>query len=155
MKRLLLVLILVMAITPVATMADDYTKLWKEHQTACENDLPQTAIKVLDRIEKKATREESYGQLLKARLKRIVTEMMISPDSLDVELERIEESEREAREVNPVLASVYECVLGKVYKNLESRTGSQASKIAKSISLSPYHAQSCWRRCVLMVMNLW
>ena len=119
MKRLLLVLILVMAITPVATMADDYTKLWKEHQTACENDLPQTAIKVLDRIEKKATREESYGQLLKARLKRIVTEMMISPDSLDVELERIEESEREVREVNPVLASVYECVLGKVYKNLE------------------------------------
>ena len=129
MKRLLLVLILVMAITPVAMMADDYTKLWKEHQTACENDLPQTAIKVLDRIEKKATREECYGQLLKARLKRVVTEMMISPDSLDVELERIEEAEREAREVNPVLASVYQCVLGKVYKNLESRTGSQASKI--------------------------
>lgn len=129
MKRLLLLLIFVMAITPVAMMADDYTKLWKEHQTACENDLPQTAIKVLDRIEKKATREECYGQLLKARLKRVVTEMMISPDSLDVELERIEESEREAREVNPVLASVYQCVLGKVYKNLESRTGSQASKI--------------------------
>jgi hypothetical protein len=141
MKRLLLVLILVMAITPVATMADDYTKLWKEHQTACENDLPQTAIKVLDRIEKKATREESYGQLLKARLKRIVTEMMISPDSLDVELERIEESEREARDVNPVLASVYECVLGKVYKNLESRTGSQASKIKSQ----EYFAQSLSR----------
>ena len=110
-------------------MADDYNKLWKEHQTACENDLPQTAIKVLDRIEKKAMREERYGQLLKARLKRVVTEMMISPDSLDVELERIEESESESRDVNPVLASVYQCVLGKVYHHLAGQTRSQESKM--------------------------
>jgi len=68
MKRIL-VFIISLAIS-LSINAQDYQKLWNEFDVNIENLLPESAGKVLDKIEKKALKEKNDVQLLKMVVKR-------------------------------------------------------------------------------------
>ena len=82
MKRFLLILIgvLLVATTLISfriltnnddkPMPNNYEKLWKEFDALLENDLPESASKTLDEIEKKAVKDKNQVQLLKTILYR-------------------------------------------------------------------------------------
>lgn len=114
--KLFKVLIMVLAAIPMNMNAQGYAQLWKQVTTAQQKDLPQTQLEVLQRIEDKARQERSYGNLLKARLMHVQVQSEVSPDSLRPQLERLKRSEVEARNIDPVLAAVYETVLGRIYR---------------------------------------
>ena len=68
MKRIL-VFIISLAIS-LSINAQDYQKLWKEFDENIENLLPESAGKVLDKIEKQAIKDKNDVQLLKTVIKR-------------------------------------------------------------------------------------
>ena len=82
MKRLIIIIIaLLLAATAMLSfglltnddnkpMKDDYGTLWKRFESSLEDDLPESAGKVLDEIEKKAEKENNQVQLLKTILYR-------------------------------------------------------------------------------------
>ena len=77
MKKTLIALFAALML-PVATFADKYTGLWKEYDEAVKKDLPKSQINVLERIAASAAKEKSYGNLLKAEVRRINTLASIS-----------------------------------------------------------------------------
>lgn len=112
----MLFLIFATMVFPFAMFADSYTSLWNKIEEAHNKDLPKTELQLLDKVVEKATVENEYGHLLKARLKRISVQTSISPDSLKGEVERLRAYEEQARNKNLVLAAVYQSVLGRVYR---------------------------------------
>ena len=102
-----IVILLMFLVIPMRIMADNYTELWKRVEAAAQKDLPQTQIKLLDKIAAKAERERSYGQLLKAQLWRAKVQTEVSPDSLQPAVERLRAAEERVGEKEPVLAAVY------------------------------------------------
>lgn len=68
MKRIV-VFIIALAIS-LSVNAQDYQKLWKEFDENIENLLPESAGKVLDKIEKQAIKDKNDVQLLKMMVKR-------------------------------------------------------------------------------------
>ncbi|MBQ6208546.1 MAG: alpha-2-macroglobulin [Prevotella sp.] len=136
MKRILFVIIVLMYLMPLEMKADSYTTLWKQVAEAQQKDLPQTQIEVLDKIITKATAEKSYGHLLKAQLARASAQTMVSPDSMDVFVQQLKNAERKAVEGNPVLAAVYQSVLGRIYRDCPNMGDNQ-----QEVS-NEYYAQS-------------
>ena len=57
-----------------------YNDLWKQYDEAVTKDLPKTQTSVLDKIIKKATNENAYGQLLKAELRHVASVTSVTPD---------------------------------------------------------------------------
>ena len=53
---------------PMFLFGQSYSALWKQVSEAEEKDLPKTQYEVLQKIVKKAEKEQQYGQLLKAEL---------------------------------------------------------------------------------------
>lgn len=116
MKRSRFISLAIALLMPLAAIADSYTSLWKQFDSAMQKDHPQTALKVLAQITDKAQREREYGQLLKAQVSVAGCETMVSPDSLLPAIERLKVAEQAAvRSGNHVLAAVYQSVLGSVY----------------------------------------
>ena len=113
-----------------------YKSLWSEVETAMDKDLPQTAIKSLDKIVEKASREKSYGNLLKAQLMRSGFVTDVNPDSADTEAAKFEKAAMETND--PVLAAVYNCILGNSYRNAYGRNrekrGNARTYYAKALS---------------------
>lgn len=136
MKRIFFAIIVMIHLMPMGMMADSYTTLWKQVADAQQKDLPQTQIQVLDRIISKATVEKSYGQLLKAQLARASAQTMVSPDSMDVFVNELKEAERKASDTNPVLAAVYQSVLGRIYRDCHG-LGDDQQQVSKE-----YYARS-------------
>ena len=123
-KKVLLTVVCLMALSHLEVMAQSYTALWKQVSDAQSKDLPKTELEVLDKIAKKAQAERSYGQLLKASLRHVAVQTQISPDSLDVELERVKGDLTQAEKSgNRVLAAVWQSVLGRVYKEKSDSYG--------------------------------
>lgn len=114
LKTISAIAITIMMILPMNMNAQGYTQLWKQVTAAQQKDLPKKQIEVLRRIEEKALQERSYGNLLKAQLLMVQAQGAISPDSLKPGLQRLEQKAGEA--ADPVLAAVYETVLGRIYK---------------------------------------
>lgn len=116
----------------------NYKQLWNDVDEARKKDLPQTAIKALDKLIVKAQREKSYGNLLKAQLMRsdFVTE--VNPDSADIEIEKFEKAAAEAEKSDPVLAAIYYCTLGNSYRNAYSynieKRGNARTYYAKALA---------------------
>lgn len=131
-----IVILLMFLVIPMRIMADNYTELWKRVEAAAQKDLPQTQIKLLDKIAAKAERERSYGQLLKAQLWRAKVQTEVSPDSLQPAVERLCAAEERVGEKEPVLAAVYESVLGRIYRD-NSMLGENHVALSKQ-----YYAQS-------------
>ena len=116
MKRSRLISLVVAMLMPLAAIADSYTSLWKQFDSAMQKDHPQSALKVLAQITDKAQREHEYGQLLKAQVSIAGCETMMSPDSLMPAIERLKHAEQTAvSNGDNVLAAVYQSVLGSVY----------------------------------------
>ncbi|WP_308271991.1 alpha-2-macroglobulin family protein [Prevotella sp.] len=116
MKRSRLISLVVAMLMPLAAIADSYTSLWKQFDSAMQKDHPQSALKVLAQITDKAQRERAYGQLLKAQVSIAGCETMMSPDSLLPAIERLKYAEQTAvSNGDNVLAAVYQSVLGSVY----------------------------------------
>lgn len=116
MKRSRLISLVVAMLMPLAAIADSYTSLWKQFDSAMQKDHPQSALKVLVQITDKAQRERAYGQLLKAQVSIAGCETMMSPDSLLPAIERLKHAEQTAvSSGDNVLAAVYQSVLGSVY----------------------------------------
>ena len=123
-KKLLMTVVCLMALSNLQMMAQGYTTLWKQVSDAQEKDLPQTELDVLGKIATKATSERAYGHLLKAQLRRAAVQTQIAPDSADVELERVKASLAKAeKDGNRVLAAVWQSVLGRIYKDKSNGNG--------------------------------
>ncbi len=117
----------VMTLSNLQVMAQSYTTLWKQVSDAQAKDLPQTELKALDAIAKKAQGERSYGHLLKAQLRRAAVQTQIAPDSIDAELDRVKSSLKRAEDGgNRVLAAVYQSVLGRIYRDAFSDPAQKA-----------------------------
>ena len=116
MKKTIFAALFAIALTlPLPSLADSYTSLWKQYDTAVKKDLPRSELKVLDTIIKRATREKAYGHLLKAQLASVSAMASIAPDSLTVAIARLKTAETTAATSNGVLAAVYQSVLGTAY----------------------------------------
>ena len=142
MKKFIVFLI-VLTIMPTMMMADGYSKLWKQVEQAAEDELPQDEIKFLQEIVKKAKKQHSYGNLLKAEL--LLNEVMleISPDSAAVAFRAIETETAAMEGQDPVMAAVYNCVLGKMY-----REGYSAVNPEASYSEGYDKAKECYRKAM-------
>ncbi len=103
------------AMLPLPSLADSYTSLWKQYDTAVKKDLPRSQLKVLDAIINRATRENAYGHLLKAQLASVSAMSAIAPDSLSAAIYRLKAAEKAATTSNGVMAAVYQSVLGTAY----------------------------------------
>ena len=68
MKKIFVVII-ALAIS-LSINAQSYDKLWKEYDENWDNWLPESAGKVLDKIEKKALKEKNEVQILKMMTER-------------------------------------------------------------------------------------
>ena len=95
-----------------------YNELWKQYDEAVTKDYPKTQTSVLDKIIRKATNENAYGQLMKAELRHVASVTSISSDSLQAEVNKIVERAQQV-EGNPVLSAIYNSVLGEVYRSNE------------------------------------
>ena len=139
MKRSRLISLVVAMLMPLAAIADSYTSLWKQFDSAMQKDHPQSALKVLAQITDKAQREHEYGQLLKAQVSIAGYETMMSPDSLLPAIERLKYAEQTAvSSGDNVLAAIYQSVLGSVYTDnrrlLDDGVGIGKEYYAKSMA---------------------
>lgn len=130
MKHLRKGLLALLLLLPGVMWADSYTALWKQYSSAESKDLPKTQLSVLDRITRKAQAAADYGQLLKATLLHAVVQTRVSPDSLAVEVSRLEGMAEEARHKDMVLAAVYGSVLGRIYKENDELPDAQDKSAA-------------------------
>lgn len=124
-RRLTLVAVLLL---PLTVAAQTYTALWTQEQAAEKKDLPKTQLDVLRKIAAKAAGEKAYGQLMKAELKTMSVETMVSPDSLMPALRRLETRER--TEVDGVAKAVYAAVLYRIYTDNARRIGEGSDTVA-------------------------
>ena len=58
----------VFLLMPMGLFSQSYNDLWKQVRQAQDKDLPKTAISHLEKIEKKAQREQAYGQIMRSTL---------------------------------------------------------------------------------------
>lgn len=103
---------------PMAIFGQSYDKLWKAVKEAQNKDLPKTEISALGNIVVKARKEHNYGQLLAAGLQMGNAQIMISPDSLKSEVERLARETESAK--SPAMKAVGYAILGDIYKNNSS-----------------------------------
>lgn len=110
MKKFLIITIAL--IMPMFLFGQSYSALWKQVSEAEEKDLPKTQYEVLQKIVKKAEKEQQYGQLLKAELYAAQTMVDIAPDSLKPEVDRI--VARYQKATDKVQRLVYQTVLWQI-----------------------------------------
>ena len=132
MKKLLVFIPLILLLFPMKIAAQSYDELWKQVEAAGRKDLPKTAIVSLRKIEKKAQREKAYGQLLAANFLASSIQTQISPDSMDVELNKLKVKAREAERKDEVLSAIYTCVLGWIEQGKSD--GNSAEYFKKALS---------------------
>ena len=113
MRRRLALLIAAALLTPISIIAQTYKSMWKQVEEAQEKDLPKTAMTHLQKIEKKATKERAYGQLLKSTLLYAKLQAEVAPDSLRPAVDRLEKQEKAAKDI--ALKAVYDVSLSKIY----------------------------------------
>lgn len=126
---------------PMFTFADSYNSLWKLYEEAARKDLPQSQKSVLDKIIVKATAEKQYGHLLKAELTRMDVTVLVTPDSLETEIKKLEQKEINLRKSDHVLAAVYETVLGKIKMNVEDPDGENQRQAREYFKLAMTHPE--------------
>ena len=115
MRALYLLWTAAILLMPMKMKSQTYEQLWKQVEQARQQDLPQTAIGRLAKIEKTALQKGDYGQLLKATLLHSKLQTEIAPDSLLPAVGRLEQ--QAAKAGDPVLKAVYATVLASIYKD--------------------------------------
>jgi len=113
MRRKLILLMAALLLIPMGVKGQTYQQMWKQVDEAQQKDLPQTAIRHLQKIEARAQKERAYGQLLKSTLLHARLQAEVAPDSLPMAVGRLEQSFRHIQE--EALRAVYATVLSKIY----------------------------------------
>ena len=115
MKHRIFIVVATILLVPMGLLGQTYQTLWKQVEEAQKKDLPKTAMTHLQKIEQKAMKEKSYGQLLKSTLLHSRLQSEVAPDSLRPAVDRLEQQERNVSDVP--LKAVYDAVLSIVYQN--------------------------------------
>lgn len=124
MKKTIFIILLSVLFATHNAYSDSFTSLWKQVQVAQEKDHPQTQLKLLSTISRKATTEKAYGHLLKAQLQTMIVKADVSPDSLNVSVRSLIQAAEQAEKTDSVLAAVYQSVIGTTYSRMTSLSDS-------------------------------
>ena len=74
---------------PFMVGAQSYEQLWKSVDNYKQKDLPRSAMQQLTLIYNKAEKEKNVPQLMKAYMTRVAEQVKLTPDSAEVEMERL------------------------------------------------------------------
>ena len=107
---------LIAFIYPMKGVAQSYDHLWKEVEKTRKKDLPKTLMLQVNQIYEKAKKERNAPQMLKAYLSRMEYQVMLTPDSLQKELQGL--NAWAASEKDPLQKAVLSFLAG--YYKLES-----------------------------------
>ena len=107
-RRLFLFLFLIVSLSELS--AQSYNSLWKLAEQAMNNDLPQTALDVVKRLEQKAQKDRNTSWLIRASYARLTLERDISTDSIAPGVARIR-SYRD-NETRPAERALWNLTLG-------------------------------------------
>lgn len=94
--------------------AQSYDKLWQEAKAHVDNDLPKSAIEVVNKIQQKAVVEGNDAQLLRAMLTQRMLGAELSADSVAPWLQRMEVVL--AAETKPAMQALWHVALAKCYE---------------------------------------
>ncbi len=127
----------IFCLLPLSVSGQSYKSLWKQVEEASKKDLPKSEMEKLSLIIDKASREKSYGHLLKASLRNTQVMCALTPDSISGQVARLERMEQEARAKDPVLAAVWNTVLGCLYRDNYQLGRSKAEPYFKAALQQP------------------
>lgn len=99
--------------------AQSYDRLWQEAKAHVDNDLPKSAIEVVNKIQQKAVVEGNDAQLLRAMLTQRMLGAELSADSVAPWLQRMEVALLEvalAAETKPAMQALWHVALAKCYE---------------------------------------
>lgn len=111
MKQIISFLLLLFT-SVCGVLAQSYESLWKDVENAVGKDLPQTALKKVDNIMKRAADDGDDGQLLRALMTRLWLRNDISPDSSRVDFSDL--SRRADAETRPEVKAIWNVALGQI-----------------------------------------
>ena len=103
LKKLLLA-VLIMAMFPFNLFAESYEDMWEKVEDAETDGLPQTALKAIEPIYKKALKEKEYPQILKAVCYKVIMEGVVQgnlPEEKIIRFEQVIESAD--KDIQPML----------------------------------------------------
>ena len=89
-QRICSILLLLVTFGASALYAQTYDKLWKQVEQAQKKSLPQTVVKLTEKIYRKAELEKNAPQMLKAYICREAYQERLTPDSLYTNLKKLE-----------------------------------------------------------------
>ena len=94
--------------------AQSYDKLWQEAKAHVDNDLPKSAVEVVNKIQQKAVAEGNDVQLLRVMLTQRMLGAELSTDSVAPWLQRMEAAL--AAETKPAMQALWHVALAKCYE---------------------------------------
>ena len=94
--------------------AQSYDKLWQEAKAHVDNDLPKSAVEVVNKIQQKAVAEGNDAQLLRVMLTQRMLGTELSADSVAPCLQRMEAAL--AAETKPAMQALWHVALAKCYE---------------------------------------
>lgn len=94
--------------------AQSYDKLWQEAKAHVDNDLPKSAIEMVNKIQQKAVAEGNDAQLLRVMLTQRMLGAELSADSVAPCLQRMEAAL--AAETKPAMQALWHVALAKCYE---------------------------------------
>lgn len=89
-QRFCVLFLLMMGVCFPTLRAQSYDNLWKQVEQAKKQSLPQTVVKLTEKIYRKAEQEKNAPQMLKAYTYRTTTQERLTPDSLYTNLKDLE-----------------------------------------------------------------
>jgi len=93
--------------------------MWKEYEEAMKKDLPQTCLKILNKISDKSESEKNYASLLKAEFKKVEITDELAPDSMPILKEALLKKVEKLNGKDKVAYAVFNLALYKASTNLK------------------------------------
>lgn len=106
--------------------AESYEKLWRQAVEYEEEGLPQSAFKVVSRIEQKAIKEGKKGQKIASFLYGCMLRQQVTPDSFYTDILRLERLKQQAND--EVERAIYASVLGELLSKNAHRNRNNSDK---------------------------
>ena len=89
-QRFCTLFLLMIGLCSFALHAQSYAGLWRQVEQAQKKSLPQTVVKLTEKIYRKAELEKNAPQMLKAYICREAYQERLTPDSLYTNLKKLE-----------------------------------------------------------------
>lgn len=99
------------------------SNMWKEYDQAMDKDLPQTCLKILDKISKKSESEKAYASLLKAELKKVEIMDVLAPDSAEIMTQNILQKTEKLKSKDKVAYAIMNLAIYRGYSTLQIKNG--------------------------------